>query len=573
MKTANVKSRAHLFSGTAIFATLLGAILLIGLSFVQKVAAGFNPYLWKAYSIPTLFGGFCGLTIGIYIRKLKHSARALSESELKYRAMMESMADAIYICSSDFKIEYLNPAMVQRIGRDAVSETCYAVLHEFDEICPWCCHQQAMKGGNTNLEITSPKDNKTYLISSSPICHADGSVSKLTVYRDISDQKRLQEQLQQARKMEAIGTLAGGIAHDFNNILSGIIGYTELALIDSKDCPSTKNKLGQVLEGCSRATELVKQILSFSRNQKGEVKPISPASITKEVLKLMRASLPSTIEIKQSIDSESYVQADATKIHQVLMNLCTNAALAMKQKGGVLSVRLQDVALDQDDLFHHPGILAGEYLKISVEDTGISMPKEIQERAFDPFFTTKELGNGTGMGLAIVHGIITELSGFVSLYSKPDQGTAVHVLIPSIAKPAEIENSFNNEPLKGGTERILFADDDQIQIDLAKDALSRYGYQVTAFSDSTIALVHFQQDPDAYDLVITDMTMPKMTGDILVQKIHLKRPDIPVIMCTGFSENMNEQKANALEIKAFLYKPVVMANLLETIRRVLDQDM
>jgi len=254
------------------------------------------------------------------------------------------------------------------------------------------------------------------------------------------------------------------------------------------------------------------------------------------------------------------------------MNLCTNAAHAMKPKGGILSVSLQDVSLDQDDLSHRPDVLPGDYLKISVEDTGIGMTKDIQEKAFDPFFTTKELGEGTGLGLSTVHGIITELGGFVSLYSEPNQGTAIHVFIPLIPRPAGIEKRRAIRPVQGGTERILFVDDEQIAIDLAKDALTRYGYQVTAFAESTIALLHFQQNTDEYDLVITDMTMPKMTGDILTQKIHLTRPDIPVIMCTGFSEIIDEPKAKALDIDAFLYKPVIMADLLETIRKVLEKN-
>ncbi len=411
-------------------------------------------------------------------------------------------------------------------------------------------------------------------VTISPIFDAKGKLTGYaSVRRDITREHRIQEQFQQTQKMEAIGTLAGGIAHDFNNILGGILGFTELSLDEVQDRPSTKQNLEQVLKAGRRATDLVRQILYFSRSQKSEVKPVSPTIIAREVVKLMRASLPSTIEIKTSLDSKRHILADPTNIHQVLMNLCTNAAYAMKQKGGVLSVTLQDVIMGPGDLFHRPDTLPGEYLKISVEDTGTGMTKEVLEKAFDPFFTTKESGEGTGMGLSTVHGIITEIGGFVTLYSEPDRGTAIHIFIPLIPEPDEkTDTGPADVPLQGGTERILFVDDEQVQIDLAESSLVRYGYRITAFSDSTIALAHFQEDPDAYDLVITDMTMPKMTGDVLTQRIHSKRPDIPVIMCTGFSEIIDEQKAKALGIEAFLYKPVIKAKLLETIRKVLDRN-
>ena len=416
--------------------------------------------------------------------------------------------------------------------------------------------------------------NGTIILQDVTITPIFDSNKELTGYasvrRDITEQARVQEQLQQAQKMEAIGTLAGGIAHDFNNILSGMIGFTELAIIDVKDRPSTVKMLERVLEAGSRATELVKQILSFSRSQKTEVKPISPLSIVKEVLKLMRASLPSTIEITQSLESDSYILADATKIHQVLMNLCTNAASAMKQDGGTLSVGLQDVFLEESDLTHHPDLLPGEYLKISVEDTGQGMTRDIREKAFDPFFTTKELGEGTGMGLATVHGIVTEIDGFISLYSEPGQGTAIHLFFPLVPDPIEIKNHIQDKVCPGGTEKILFVDDEQLQIEVARDVLTHHGYQVDTFSDSIAALENFSSNPGAYDLVITDMTMPKMTGDKLSHRIHLIRPDMPVVMCSGFSEIIDEQKAEALGIAAFLYKPVVMADLLETVRKMLD---
>lgn len=387
---------------------------------------------------------------------------------------------------------------------------------------------------------------------------------------DITEQKELEKKLIQSQKLEAIGTLAGGIAHDFNNILSGLLGYTELALYDVEDMPATKKKLGQVMQAGERAANLVKQILSFSRSSKIERVPVSPLIITKEVIKLIRATIPANIDIKPSLASDSCVLADATQIHQILMNLCTNAAYAMKESGGVLSVSLQDVNLSKKDLFHHFGVAPGDFLKISIEDTGTGMAKDVQEKVFDPFFTTKGPGEGTGMGLASVHGITSDLGGFVSLYSEPGQGTSMNIFLPLITETAEIDCGTGKGPVTGGTERILFVDDEPTQKGLAEDALSRYGYRVSAFLDSTVTMAHFQQNPDAYDLLITDMTMPKMTGDVLIRKIRLIRPDIPVIMC--YSEILEERRANELSIDAFLHKPVIITDMLKTIRAVLNKE-
>ena len=382
------------------------------------------------------------------------------------------------------------------------------------------------------------------------------------------ERKALESRLVQAQKLEAIGTLAGGIAHDFNNILAGIVGYTELALAEVEHAPSLEKKLNRVMEASNRAAGLVKQILSFSRNQKHELTPVSPLLITKEVLTLMRSTLPASIEISQSFHAERYVLADATNIHQVLMNLCTNAAHAMEPQGGTLTVSVHNVTLDQHALPHHLDLSPGEFVKISVRDTGHGMSPEVREKAFDPFFTTKELGKGTGMGLSAVHGIVADLGGFILLESQPHQGTTVDVLIPSIPEPAQRDHHPASLPSRGGTERILFVDDEEIQIEIIESALSPHGYQIDSFAQSTQAWEHFKHHPDAYDMVITDMTMPKMTGDTLCKKIKSIRPTIPVIMCTGFSEIIDEDKANAIGVAAFLYKPIVLNKLFETIRDV-----
>ena len=497
---------------------------------------------------------------------------------------VEHSIDLFFWVQEDSQVLYVNQAVCSLLDYSH-EEMCTLKVGDFDlEIThdAWAGFTQILREQGSYVFETRLRRKDGLLIPveiTANILKFEGRDHFFAYGKDISaridaeiDRKKLESKLLQSQKLEAIGTLAGGIAHDFNNILAGIIGYTELALMDVVDLPSTKKMLDRVMEASGRAADLVKQILSFSGNQKGDPKPVSPMTITKEVLKLIRATLPSTIEIKPFLDSKSYVLADATNIHQVLMNLCTNAAYAMKQTGGVLTARLQNVTLEHRDVVLHKDVTPGAFVKISIEDTGSGMNEEVRNKVFDPFFTTKKPGEGTGMGLAAVHGIISELGGFVTLESELNQGTAIHAFIPAIPDPAKAKQTLDSQPPKGGTERILFIDDEEIQIEIAMEGLSPYGYQVTPFVDSSAAWKHFQQNPDAYDLVITDMTMPKMTGDVLAQKIRMIRPNVPIIMCTGFSEIMDENKAAAIGVKAFLYKPIILRKLLGTIREVLDQN-
>jgi CheY-like chemotaxis protein len=371
--------------------------------------------------------------------------------------------------------------------------------------------------------------------------------------------------------MEAIGTLAGGIAHDFNNILSAVIGYTEIALADMPEDTSQHRNLQEVLKAGSRAKDLVKQILTFSRQTEQELKPLQINQIVRETLKLLRASLPTTVKISQDIQSDSAVLADPTQVHQVIMNLCTNAAHAMRTKGGQLKIDLSDVVLGGSFIEQHPYLSPGAYIKLRVIDTGHGMEKAILDRIFDPFFTTKERGEGTGMGLAVVLGIVKSHGGAITVESEVGKGSIFNVFLPVILQEVDHEVKTRG-PIPTGTERILFIDDEKSLVDLGQQILERLGYKVTIRTSSVEALELFMEQPEKFDLVITDMTMPNMTGDELAGKLMNIRADIPVILCTGYSERISRERAHRLGIKEFILKPIVMRELAKTVRGVLDKN-
>ncbi len=383
------------------------------------------------------------------------------------------------------------------------------------------------------------------------------------------EKQKLEAQLHQAQKMETIGTLAGGIAHDFNNILSIIFGYNEMAM-EEKDPETRRHHLEELQKGAVRAKELVKQILAFSRKTEQEPQPLQVSLIVKEALKMLRASIPSTIEIKQDIASTGLVLADPTQIHQVVMNLCTNASHAMRETGGTLAVSLDEVKIGAED-YGYADLAPGEYLKLEVSDTGCGMEPKIWEKIFEPYFTTKKLGEGTGMGLAVVHGIVKSHHGHITVYSEPEKGTSFHVYLPLTEQPAiPLPDKTAPQELRGTGERVLFVDDEEQIRGVVEAILSKNGYRVTTLPDGVQAWEAFQKEPDQFALVITDMTMPAMTGAELAQKILALRPQTPVILCTGQSELINGEKAMAMGCCDFLNKPVLTDALLGAVRKALN---
>ena len=391
----------------------------------------------------------------------------------------------------------------------------------------------------------------------------------LGISEDITESKRLEEQLQQAQKMESIGTLAGGIAHDFNNVLYSIIGYTELTMDDVPEGSLAQKNLKEIFKGAMRAKDMVQQILAFSRKTDTEKKPIKAQSVVKEALKLLRTSIPSTIEIRQNIDADcSPVLADATQIHQVVINLATNAYQAMQEKGGVLELTLMEEEIGSDD--SDLNLAPGTYLKLTVSDTGHGMDKAVIEKIYDPYFSTKGPGEGTGMGLSVIHGIVRSHGGDIKVYSELGEGTVFHIYLPLIeTRPVE-PKTITEEAVSTGTEHILLVDDEECIVLMAQQMLERLGYQVTSRTSSMKALEAFKAKPNAFDLVITDMTMPNMTGLELAPRLKEIRPDIPIIICTGFSEMIDKNKAKNMGILAYIMKPILKDEMAGTIRKLLD---
>ncbi|MGV8080123.1 MAG: response regulator [Syntrophales bacterium] len=516
----------------------------------------------------------------------KQAEEASRESGTMFRTLVEHAFDSTIIINLEGTILFANNSAARTIqagdahplvGRNVMEfvapESREDVLNDFQELA--IGHDSYL----AEYSLITEKGERIRMESVGKRIVYEGTTAVLASMRDITDRMRaakeketLQDQLRQAQKMESIGALAGGIAHDFNNILSAIIGYTELYKEQVRDRPKVYRGMEEVLKAAGRARDLVQQILTFSRQAVREKRPTAIIPILNEVARFIRASLPSTIEIRQKLNATSdVVMADATHMHQLLMNLCTNAGHAMAGKGGALEIGLEEVAIGTDTQWLFPTLAGGRYLKLDVRDTGHGIKAEHLEKIFDPYFTTKAKGEGTGLGLAVVHGIAKDHGGEVKVYSEIDKGTCFSVYLPLMEKQAETILPAAEVSPPRGSERILFIDDEEPLADLAKEMLLGLGYRVVSETDPLKAIEVFGKNSDAFDLVITDKTMPHMTGFAVARDLHKIRADIPVILCSGFQEKEDLEKQSACGISSFIMKPFRINNLAEAIRSVLGK--
>ncbi len=531
-------------------------------------------------------GRVAGIRVTVQdITERKRSEEMIRESEVKFRRVVESAAEGIVVVQGE-RIVFINP---YALGLFGASTEQVAASHYLDFTHPEdrgliLDRYRRRAAGEAVSEhaayrLVSGQGRILWVEGHATPVDWEGQQATLVFITDITERKRaeeerasLEEQLRQAQKMEAIGTLAGGIAHDFNNILSAVMGYAELASLDIAEGTKARYHVEQSMKAARRARDLVQQILAFSRQGRQQRKLLDITPIVKEGLKFLRASLPTTIEIRPEIEEGlGAIEADSTQVHQVLMNLCTNAAHAMEQKGGVLEVSLSRMDMEGASAAS-AGIGSGPYVRLRVSDTGHGMPQEILRRIFEPYFTTKEPGKGTGLGLAVVHGIVKSYGGGVTVWSEVGRGSVFDIYLPRIDTVDLSARGYQTESLPlGFRERVLFVDDEEAIVEVGRESLTYLGYEVTARTSSIEALELFREKPDRFDLVITDMTMPNMTGDRLAQELLRIRPGIPIILCTGFSELITEDRAREIGVREFAMKPLVMKDLAKTIRRALGE--
>ena len=520
------------------------------------------------------------------IEERKEAQETLKKSESMYRTIFEKTGTAIMILENDTTISMYNAKLLELSGylaediKTGMTWTQFVgdpeelrkmLQYHYQRTDPendapneyefkFLCKNGEIKNVIVNINVI-PETGKRL-----------ASIINISSWRRAEEaQKRLEAQLIQAQKMESIGTLAGGIAHDFNNILAALMGYLEMGLNSVEKESKMARWLNESLKACQRAKELIIQILTFSRlNEQGQ-QPIKPYLILNEALKFLRASLPSTINFKTDIRKDTgYIMGNATQFHQVIMNLCTNSAHAMNDSGGVLDVILKKTSLDGEPAVRL-NIDAGDYIMLKISDTGHGIPESLLSRIFDPFFTTKKQGEGTGMGLSVIHGIVTSFNGVILVESEDGNGASFIMYFPVVSSDAT-EKKVVGPPPKGNRELVLLVDDDPDLTNMMHEMIENMNYQVKSFSDSVKAVGVFAASPDAFDLVITDMTMPGITGIELARRILKLRPDVPVLLCTGNDENLNLDMIEQIGIKEHLAKPVERKVLGETMKRVLEKN-
>ncbi len=533
--------------------------------------------LWfKTIKVPIDLPGHPRCVLGVHL-DITDQVAAEEQQSLLFTAIEQS-PEAVIITDREGTIQFVNPAFETITGfarQEAIGRNPRILKSDAHDAAFYHNMWETLVQGDTwrGRIVNRKKDGTKYTEEAtiSPVRSRGGKVMHyVAVKRDISRELETETRLRQSQKMEAIGTLAGGIAHDFNNILTSAIGFTELALDEAAKGSRLEGYLKEIFIAGMRARDLVAQILTFARQSEETVKPVQVGMIVQEVVKLLRPSVPSSIDIRQTIESDGQIMADPTQIHQVCMNLCTNAVQAMEDRGGVLEIRVGDAPVNQGISGVHGNLAPGRYLVLAVSDTGCGIPPDIMETIFEPYFTTKGVGAGTGLGLSVVHGIVKSCGGEISVQSGPGNGAAFTIYLPRADAQKTMAETTDAPDLPTGTEHVLIVDDELVIAKMAAKALERRGYRTTIRTSSVEALALFQSKTDQFDLVITDMTMPNLTGELLAAEMLKLRPDLPVILCTGFSKKISDHTVAALGIRSLIMKPFSTRDLLNTVRRVLD---
>lgn len=500
--------------------------------------------------------------------RVRERTKELEKERRRLYEVLETLPVIVCLLTPDYRVAFANRAFRERFGEPG-GRHCYDHCYGRGEPCEACESLRPLKTGKPNRwEHRMPDGKAFYDVYDVPFADVDGSRMVLEMKMDITEQRQMEDQLRQSHKMEAIGTLAGGIAHDFNNMLAVIIGNAELALDETKD-DAVRRNINQILGASKRSRDLIKQILTFSRKENGQGQVVKIVALLEETYQMLRASVPSTIEMKLKIraKADTAVVGGASRIQQVIVNLASNATQAMRETGGTLTLGLSTVTESNS----HEQLRPRRYTKLTVEDTGSGMPQEVQRRVFEPFFTTKEAGRGTGMGLAVVHGIVTGYGGTIEVESEPGAGSKFIVLLPQ-AEPFIVSQEEREERWAPPeqSKRILFVDDEAAIVDMTKGVLESLGHRVFAVGTASEALKLFKKSPRSFDIVITDQTMPEMTGVALAQKLLAVRKNTPIILCTGYSEAVSPEKAREVGIREFIMKPVMKEQMAQAIHRALD---
>jgi len=517
---------------------------------------------------------------------------ALQDSETKFRMMFDkaplsyqsldekgSMADWVWEVDQNGVYTYASDSVTKVLGYTAdelIGKTPFDLMVEDiiddtkNEFFKLLKNKKAIVNLK-NLNLTKNGERLLLLTNGIPFTDETGAfMGYRGVDRDITTEYELSLKIQQSQKMEAIGNLAGGIAHDFNNVLFPIIGMSELMMEDLSPGSLEMEHANEIYKAGHRAKELVSQILVFSRQSDQKKIPVRFQKVLKEVLKLCRSTIPVNIEIVQKIQQDcGSIRGNATQLHQIGMNLITNAYHAVQEKNGKIIVGLEEIEIDQINLID-TSINPGKYLLFTVSDDGIGMAEKLKNKIFEPYFTTKEQGKGTGLGLAVVYGIVKEYGGEIEMETEIGSGTTFRIYLPLIDKSEDKSITEAKTELETGHENILLVDDEPAVVRLEQQMLERLGYKISSHTSSLDAVEVFRSNPDAFDIVLTDMTMPNMTGDQLAKEILSIKPDMPIIICTGFSENMNKEQAEIIGIKGFLMKPIIKSDMAQMVRKVLD---